>query len=228
VDTLELTFEIVFFAIAIPAFIADVLAGVSERARQIGRISTGLLMLLGGAAVNATSLAVGVNYADFADDAKFGWVTDAWRAVVPGHAVLLIGLLVAFEVTVGVMILLGGRRAQAGLVGAIAFHVCLALFFSWFFTIYGLAMLLPLIMLLRAERRATTAPAHPRQKQPAQVGAWTLACNPNSPRTMCGGMGPHVVRARHAGRAGAVPASGATRAGEQVRSQPKHPVRGRS
>jgi hypothetical protein len=171
VATLELTFEIVFFAIAIPAFIADVLAGVSERARQIGRISTGLLMLLGGAAVNATSLAVGVNYADFADDAKFGWVTDAWRAVVPGHAVLLIGLLVAFEATVGVMILLGGRRAQAGLVGAIAFHVCLALFFSWFFTIYGLAMLLPLIMLLRAERRATTAPAHPRQKQPAQVGA---------------------------------------------------------
>ena len=145
--------------------------GVSERARQIGRISTGLLMLLGGAAVNATSLAVGVSYADFADDAKFGWVTDAWRAVVPGHAVLLIGLLVAFEATVGVMILLGGRRVQAGLVGAIAFHVCLALFFSWFFTIYGLAMLLPLIMLLRAERRATTSPAHPRQKQPAQVGA---------------------------------------------------------
>jgi hypothetical protein len=85
--------------------------------------------------------------------------------------VLLIGLLVAFEAIVGVMILLGGRRAQAGLVGAMAFHVCLALFFSWFFTIYGLAMLLPLIMLLRAERRATAAPAHPRQKQPAQVGA---------------------------------------------------------
>jgi hypothetical protein len=164
-------FEIVFFALAIPAFIADVLAGVSDRARHIGRISTGLLMLLGGAAVNAISLAVGVKYADFADDAKFGWVTDAWRVVVPGHAVLLIGLLVAFEAIVGLMILSGGRWAQAGLVGAIAFHVCLALFFSWFFTIYGLAMLLPLGMLLRAERRAAFPPAHPRQKQPAQVGA---------------------------------------------------------
>jgi hypothetical protein len=32
VDTLELVFEIVFFTLAIPAFIADVLAGVSERA----------------------------------------------------------------------------------------------------------------------------------------------------------------------------------------------------
>jgi hypothetical protein len=40
VGTLELVFEIVFFTLAIPAFIADVLAGVSERARQIGRIST--------------------------------------------------------------------------------------------------------------------------------------------------------------------------------------------
>ena len=75
-DTLELVFEIVFFALAVPAFIGGVLAGVSDRARQIGRISTGLLMLLGGAAVNIVSLAVGVHYADFADDAKFGWVTD--------------------------------------------------------------------------------------------------------------------------------------------------------
>jgi hypothetical protein len=170
VDTLELVFEIVFFTLAVPAFIADVLAGVSDRARQIGRISTGLLMLLGGAAVNATSLAVGVDYADFADDAKFGWVTDTWRAVVPPHEFLLIGLLVAFEATVGVMILSGGRLARVGLVGAIAFHVCLASFFSWFFTVYGLAMLLPLVMLLRAERRAAIAPVHPRQKQPAEVG----------------------------------------------------------
>jgi len=139
-------FEVVFFALAIPAFIADLLAGASERARHIGRISTALLMLLGGAAVNAISLAAKVDYADFADDAKFGWVTDAWRDVVPAHDVLLIGLLVAFEATVGVMILAGGRLAQVGLVGAIAFHVCLALFlswfFSWFFTVYGVAMLL--------------------------------------------------------------------------------------
>ena len=160
-DTMELVFEIVFFALAIPAFIADMLAGVSDRARRIGRISTGLLMLLGGAAVNAISLAVGVDYTDFADDAKFSWVTDAWRAVVPAHDVLLIGLLVAFEATVGVMILFGGWLAQVGLVGAIAFHVCLALFFSWFFTVYGLAMLLPLVMLLRAERCAAAARAHP-------------------------------------------------------------------
>jgi hypothetical protein len=174
VDTMELVFEIVFFALAIPAFIADVLAGVSDRARRIGRISTGLLMLLGGAAVNAISLAVGVDYTDFADDAKFSWVTDAWRAVVPAHDVLLIGLLVAFEATVGVMILFGGRLAQVGLVGAIAFHVCLALFFSWFFTVYGLAMLLPLVMLLRAERCAAAARAHPptaARGADGQVGA---------------------------------------------------------
>jgi hypothetical protein len=31
-------------------------------------------------------------------------------------------------------------------------------------------MLLPLVMLLRAERRAAAAPVDSRQKQPAQVG----------------------------------------------------------
>jgi hypothetical protein len=82
--------------------------GVSDRTRQIGRISTGLLMLLGGAAVNAISLAVGVDYADFADDAKFGWVTDAWRAVVPGLTLYALAMLA------GPVLLLRAERGAAG------------------------------------------------------------------------------------------------------------------
>ena len=102
--------------------------------------------------------------AEIGDQAHFGWVTAAWRAVVAPNQYLFIGLLVAFEAVVGVLILSGGRRTQLGLVGAIGFHLALWLF-GWFVTIYCLIMLPALVLLLVAERRAgtvsaaTTAPA---------------------------------------------------------------------
>jgi hypothetical protein len=77
--------------------------------------------------------------------------------VAPNHY-LFIGLLVAFEAIVGVLILSGGRRTQIGLVGAIGFHFALWLF-GWGVTVYSLLMLPALVLLLRAERRAATVPA---------------------------------------------------------------------
>jgi hypothetical protein len=68
-------------------------------------------MLLGGAVFNAVNLALGGDYAGFADQAHFGWVTTAWRAVV-APKLLFIGLLVAFEAVVGVLILSRGRGTQ--------------------------------------------------------------------------------------------------------------------
>jgi hypothetical protein len=85
-------------------------------------------MLLGGAAFNAVNLALRGDYAGFADQAHFGLVTTAWRAVVAPNQLLFIGLLVAFEAVVGVLILSGGRRTQLGLLGAIGFHAALWLF----------------------------------------------------------------------------------------------------
>ena len=139
------------------AIVASVLAIWRPRARYIGRVAVGVLMLLGGAVFNAVNLALG-DYAGFADQAHFGWVTDAWRAVVAPNQYLFIGLLVAFEAVVGVLILSGGRRTQLGLVGAIGFHLALWLF-GWFVTIYALVMLPALVLLLRAERRAATVSA---------------------------------------------------------------------
>ena len=50
-------------------------------------------MLLGGAVFNAVNLALGGDYAGLADQAHFGWVTTAWRAVVAPNQLLFIGLL---------------------------------------------------------------------------------------------------------------------------------------
>src|SRR4249920_3007353 len=121
-------------------------------------------MLVGGAAFSGVNLATGGDYAGFADQAHFGWVTTAWRAVVAPNQPLFIGLLVVFEAVVGVLILRGGRRTQLGLIGAIGFHLALWLF-GWGVTVYSLLMLPALVLLLRAERRAaavsatTSAPA---------------------------------------------------------------------
>ena len=154
----EIMWVQIFWVLCIAtAVVASVLAIWRPRARYIGRVAVGVLMLLGGAAFNAVNLALG-DYAGFADQAHFGWVTSAWRAVVAPNQYLFIGLLVAFEAVVGVLILSGGRRTQLGLVGAIGFHLALWLF-GWFVTIYCLIMLPALLLLLRAERRAATVSA---------------------------------------------------------------------
>jgi hypothetical protein len=120
--------EIFWVACVATAIVASVLATWSRRARYIGRVAVGVLMLLGGAAFNAVNLALRGDYAGFADQAHFGLVTTAWRAVVAPNQLLFIGLLVAFEAVVGVLILSGGRRTQLGLLGAIGFHAALWLF----------------------------------------------------------------------------------------------------
>lgn len=150
--------QVFWTACVAAAIVAAALAHRSRRARYVGRAAVGLLMLAGGAAFNAVNLATGGGYAGFADDAHFGWVTTAWRAVVAPNQLLFIGLLVVFEAAVGVLILSGGRRTQLGYVGAIAFHLALWLF-GWFVTIYALVILPPLVLLLRAERRAATVSA---------------------------------------------------------------------
>jgi hypothetical protein len=137
------------------AIVASVLANWSQRARYVARIATGVLMLLGGALFNAANLLSGDDYAGFADQAHFDWVTAAWRAVVAPNVFLFISLLVVFEAVVGVLILSGGRKTRVGLLGAIGFHVALWLF-GWGVTIYVLIMLPALILLFRAERRAAT------------------------------------------------------------------------
>lgn len=152
-NTLVLVAIIVFYLVAIPAIVGDVLSWKYHWARTMGRIATGLTMLIGGAAVNASFLISGSDYSDFADDSKFGWVAPLWRAVVPPNHTLLIGLLVTFEAIVGILIFSGGWPTRIGLLLAIAFHVAMGTFLNWFYTGYAAVMLVALILLLRTEWR---------------------------------------------------------------------------
>jgi hypothetical protein len=154
-----------WLASGVATIIAAVLASRSRRWRYIGRAAVGVLFLLGGALVNASYLASGVDYAGFADTAHFGWVTDAWRAVVAPNVVPWISLLVVFEATVGALILSGGRRTQLGYVGVIGFYLALWLFGG--FQLGWVVIMLPaMVLLLAVERRAAPAPAAHLEEQP--------------------------------------------------------------
>jgi hypothetical protein len=146
---------VVWSACWLTTVVCAVLAARRPRAVRAGRISVGVLMLVGGALFNAAMLAQGNDYADFADPSPLPWIARTWRAVVPQHHVLLIGLLVLFEAAVGLLVLSGGRRTQLGYIAALAFHLLLWLF-GWFEVAYCVVMVPALVLLLRAERRAGT------------------------------------------------------------------------
>jgi hypothetical protein len=165
--------QILWLACGVATIVAAVLAGRSRRARYLGRAAVGVLFILGGALLHLVNLATGVDYADFADPAHFAWVTDTWRNVVAPNHVPWIGLLAVFEATVGALTLSGGRRTQLGYVGVIGFYLALWLF-GWFETVWVVAMLPVMLLLLRAERRAAAAPApagHAEDKPLAGVGS---------------------------------------------------------
>jgi hypothetical protein len=154
------TFFILLWVVCgVATIAAGVMVGRSRRWMLLGRAAVGVLFLIGGAILHAINLATGGDYTSFADPAHFAWVTDTWREVVPPNQTLLIGLLAAFEATVGILILSGGRRTQLGYVGVIGFYLALWLF-GWFETVWCLLMLPAMVLLLQAERR-TGATAEP-------------------------------------------------------------------
>jgi hypothetical protein len=134
--------------------VAAAFASRARWARYLGRGAVGVLFLVGGALLHAINLLTDASYADFADPAHFGWVTDAWRTVVVPHQLLFIGLLVVFEGAVGVLVLSGGSRTRLGYAAVIAFYSALWLF-GWIETVWCLLMLPLMLVLLKAELAGT-------------------------------------------------------------------------
>src|SRR5215203_153946 len=92
----------------------------------------------------------------------------------PAHTTTVprcITLLILFEATAGVLVLIGGRWTEIGLIGLIGFHVGQFAFGGVLWP-WATAMLIALMLLLRAERRAMSTPStlHIRgPKHPAGV-----------------------------------------------------------
>jgi hypothetical protein len=167
-DKIVLAGQIFWMTFGVATVVACLLSSRSRRAMRIARVMVGMVMVVGGAMLNTAFLVAGNDYSAFMDASWFPWVTETWRSIVPPNHVLLIGLLILFEAAVGVLVLIGGRMTQLGLAFAIAFHLALCVM-GWGVTLYAVAMLVGLVLLLRAERRAAGAQTHRQQKPPVQV-----------------------------------------------------------
>lgn len=123
------------------------------RARLLGRGATALLYIPAGAVVNSAFLLAGTDYSGFAAGSPSPFVRETWESLVVPHHDVFIGLLVAFELAVGVLVLVGGRATQVALLAAIGFHVAL-MSFGVGFWLWSVPMVAGFTLLLRAERRA--------------------------------------------------------------------------
>ena len=155
--------------LGLTTLVAAVLAARSRLAMLVGRWALGALFVLAGALVNAVYLATGTDYADFADASPFAFVRDTWGSLVAPRQGLFIGLLIAFELAVGILVVTGGRRTRAALVAIMGFHVGL-LAFGWGFWAWSVPMLVATGLLLRAERHeAAVEPEEPEAELPEEV-----------------------------------------------------------
>jgi hypothetical protein len=161
---------LVFWSVTeIVIFVAAVWAWWSRRAMYVGRVAVATLFLAGGALFNTWTFATGGDYSNFADGTYLPFVTDTWRAVVAPNQGFFIPLLIAFEVAVGVLVLIGGRGTQLALIAAIGFHLGL-MFFGWMYYPFSIAMIVAFALLLRAERRNAVAASPPTAQRNGTEG----------------------------------------------------------
>jgi hypothetical protein len=85
-------------------------------------------------------------YRHFADGGLFPFVRDGWRDIVMASPSVWGLLLMAGEIALGTLLLVGGRAARWGWYGVIAFHLLLMLFgFGfWLWSIPALVLLVVL------------------------------------------------------------------------------------
>jgi hypothetical protein len=144
--------KVMWLVLGAVTFVAAVRASRSLRAMYLGRAALGVLFIVFGALVNAVYLLVdSAYYAEFGEQSQFAFVRETWASVVVPNQVLWISLLIAFEATMGVLVLCGGRWTRAALTGLIAFHAGV-LFFGWALWAWAIPMMIALALLLRAER----------------------------------------------------------------------------
>jgi hypothetical protein len=122
----------------------------SHHAPVVRRLVGELFLITAGMHVGIV-MADPQHYRDFADAAVPG-IRSAWADVFMAHPVFWGLAVAAGELTIAMLILVGGRWARYGLLGAICFHVALLLF-GWGFLFWSVPMLVLLVSLYRRELR---------------------------------------------------------------------------
>ena len=133
-----------------PTPLADSIGVPSHHVPLVRRLVGELFLLTAGVHVGIV-MADPQNYRDFADGALPG-VRTAWSDVYMAHPAAWGLAVAAGELAIAVLILVGGRWARYGLLGAICFHVALLLF-GWGFLLWSIPLLLLLVPLYRRELR---------------------------------------------------------------------------
>jgi len=115
-----------------------------DRALSRGLVG-GFFLTMGGVHLGLVAADPQV-YQHFADDGLFPFVRDGWRDIVMEAPTLWGLLLMAGEIVLGTLLLVGGRVARWGWYGVIAFHLLIMLFgFGvWIWSIPALVVLITL------------------------------------------------------------------------------------
>jgi hypothetical protein len=116
----------------------------------------GFYLVMGGVHLGIVSVDP-QTYDAFADHALLPFVRDGWHQVVMAQPALWGLCLMAGEVVLGTLLLVGGAAARWGWTGVIAFHVLLMLFGLGFW-IWCLPALALLVWLARRDLAAQAAP----------------------------------------------------------------------
>jgi hypothetical protein len=117
-----------------------------HRSAPVARMVVGgFFLVMGGVHLGLVAADPAV-YRHFADNALFAFVVDGWQDIVMVRPEVYGVLLMAGEIVLGTMLLIGRRAAYVGWTGVIAFHVLLLVFGwgIWLWSIPALAVLVPI------------------------------------------------------------------------------------
>jgi hypothetical protein len=124
--------------------------------RGLGRsLVGGFFLVMAGVHLGIVSVDA-QTYDAFADHALFPLVRDGWQQIVMSAPAFWGLCLMAGELLLGTLLLVGGRAARWGWIGVIAFHLLLMLFGFWVWA-WSIPVLGVLVWLARRDLSSSTA-----------------------------------------------------------------------
>ena len=108
------------------------------------------------------------SYEHFAEESYLGFVRTGWSEVFMAHPRFWGLLLMAGELALGALLVVGGRAARAGWAGVITFHVLLMLF-GWWVWVWSVPALVVLVLLARHDLASDHRPVEGADTSGRQV-----------------------------------------------------------